>query len=147
MKENNKDFFEEIKKEFKDIGGKVNRMFEEMVKGKKNDKAFELSADVFESVDGLVFEIDLPGFQKKDVIVQMRENNLIVRGERSRAEAAETLKFHLNERSFGPFERSFSLPEGIEPTGIKAKFDNGVLRVIVPVQDKVVTTEKTVSIE
>ena len=136
MKENAKDFFEEIKQELKDIPGKINRMMEDF-KGRNNDKPFEVSADVFEAVDALVFELDLPGFKKADVSVQVRENNLIVRGTRQRSEDADTIKFHINERSFGAFERSFNLPSGVEPTQIKAKFDNGVLRISVPVVEAV----------
>ena len=122
-----KEFFSEIKNEFKDLGSKVNKLFDEIVRSKEKEE-YHVQADMYEAAGRLMVELDLPGFVKTDVSVQIRDNQLIVKGARTRNvdEVASTL---VRERVFGAFDRSFTIPAGVDTSSVKAKFDNGVLSI------------------
>ena len=126
-----KEFFSDIKSEFKEIGSKVNRMFDELVRGKEGTKGYPVASDVWETREEMIFELDVPGFSKSDFSVQIRDNALVVAGTRTRLTEADS-KFHTKERSFGEFERSFVIPGNVDQSRIKAKYENGVLRISLP---------------
>ena len=140
------EFFKDIKEEFKELGSKVNKMFDEFV---SNDEGgdFKLLVDVFETNDSFVFQTDLPGMQKEDVKLQIRDNQLTISGERLRSSGLGTTEFHKKERKFGTFRRSFSLPEGLDLQGIKAKFELGILTITFPKENVVVKEEKEIKID
>ncbi|KAI8970629.1 HSP20-like chaperone [Trametes punicea] len=75
---------------------------------------------------------ELPGINKQDVNIDLRNNVLTVSGE-SKAEAEKQENgYVVRERRFGRFARSLPVPEGIKPEEIKASMDNGVLTVTFP---------------
>lgn len=123
-----KEFFTEIKNEFKEIGSKVNKMFDELVRGKDGGKAYIPATDIWETKEELVYELDLPGCVKTDFKVQVRDNSLVVSGQRIRTTEAD-VNYHQRERGFGEFERTFPIPGNIDQSRIKAKYDGGVLRL------------------
>ena len=125
------DFFSEIKSEVKDLGSKMNKLFDEVVRGKGSASGMEVASDMYETTTSFVYEVDIPGLDKTQVAVQIRDNALVIRGERVR-ENEENVIYHMRERAFGEFERSFPLPKGIEEEKVKAKFINGILRVTLP---------------
>jgi HSP20 family protein len=126
-----KEFFTEIKNEFKEIGSKVNKMFDELVHGKDVRRGFTPAADVWETKEEMVYELDIPGCQRSDFSVQVRDNTLVIRGQRTRNVTGD-LTVHMKERHFGEFERTFIVPGNVDQNAIKAKYDNGVLRVTMP---------------
>lgn len=126
-----KEFFTEIKNEFKEIGSKVNKMFDELVRGKDGGKSYTPATDVWETKEEMVFELDLPGCNKSDFSVQVRDNCLVIKGIRNRVTEPNTT-FHQRERGFGEFERTFILPANVDQGRIKAKYDGGVLRLTMP---------------
>lgn len=121
------EFFSDIKNEFKDLGNKVNKLFDEIVHGKEKAD-YQAVADMYEFNGQLIVELDLPGFVKSDVSVQIRDNQLIVRGARARAIEGKVTQL-VRERVFGKFERVFTIPSGVDTSTVKAKFDNGVLSI------------------
>ncbi len=125
------EFFNDIKSEVKDLGSKMNKLFDEVVRGKGTKSGLEISADMYETPSAIVYEIDIPGIDKSQVAVQIRDNALLIRGERVR-DHDENVIYHVRERAFGEFERSFPLPKGIEEEAVKAKFEKGILRVTLP---------------
>lgn len=129
------DFFSEIKSEVKDLGSKMNKLFDEVVRGKGTSSGLEISADMYETPSSVVYEIDIPGIDKSQVSVQIRDNALLIRGERVR-DHDDNVIFHMRERAFGEFERSFPLPKGIEEDSVKAKFEKGILRVTLPKEEE-----------
>ena len=83
---------------------------------------------------------DLPDLEMKDIDVRMENGTLTLRGERKfEAQKAEG-GWHRVERSYGTFERAFTLPDTVNPEGVKADYKNGVLTVTLP--KKEVATEK-----
>lgn len=90
--------------------------------------------DVHENKDAYEVQVDLPGVEKKDVEVTLEEGVLTVRGTRqsSHEARAEDGSWHRQERSYGSFQRSLSLGEGVDADGVKAELKDGVLKLSVP---------------
>ena len=133
MSQTDKEFFKEMKQEFQELGTKVNRLFNDIVKGKDGEGEVSPKMDAYELNSTLVLELDLPGFEKADVRVQVVDGNLVVQGKRKRVQETETAYYRMRERRFGAFQREFSLPEGTDPSQIKARFNLGVLTITLPI--------------
>jgi HSP20 family protein len=73
----------------------------------------------------------LPGVDKKDIVVHVNGRFLTIKGERLSENEVKEDKYHRRERSYGKFERVFTLPE-VDPDKIKAGYKNGVLKIDIP---------------
>jgi HSP20 family protein len=80
----------------------------------------------------LVLHADLPGVSLEDVDIILDANVLTVSGERKAATEEEGVSYYLNELPYGPFRRSVAVPEGVDADSIKARFENGILEVVLP---------------
>ena len=76
---------------------------------------------------------DLPGLSAKDVDIQIEDGILTISGHRQQSSEDKQEGYYRSERSYGSFSRSIALPDGVNEDQIRAKFDNGVLEVTVPV--------------
>ena len=86
--------------------------------------------DVADDEKSIRLIAELPGVKKEDVKILLENGFLTVSGEKkSEFEANEEINVFRNERLFGKFERKFKLPENINPDEIKAKFENGLLKI------------------
>lgn len=146
------EFFNEIKEEFKEFGTKVNRIFDDIMSKEGDGVTFPLRVDAYETGEFFIMQADLPGFTKAqiksgDVKLQVRDNTLTIKGERKRPTGLGEIEFHKKERHFGNFERSFTLPSGVELDGIKATFDDGVLIVKFPKSGEAPEPEKEINID
>jgi HSP20 family protein len=88
--------------------------------------------DIYEKEEGVVIMADLPGVNKEDVSVEVKENVLTIHGERKSDIQTEDGLYYRRERACGGFQRSFSLRSAIAPETIKASFKNGVLKIEIP---------------
>lgn len=93
----------------------------------------EFKTDVTDEGDHYLLEADLPGFEKKDISLDIQGDTLTVRAERhSKVEEKDQKdKVIRMERSYGSYTRSFDI-SGVDPENIKAKYDNGVLKITLP---------------
>ena len=92
-------------------------------------------SDVYIKDKTLVIETELPGARKEDVQVRVEDDRLIISGEVKRSEEVREDNYIRMGRTYGAFRRVFPLPDEIEDKKkIKAKFENGVLRVEVPLK-------------
>lgn len=92
---------------------------------------FAPPVDLRHTDSGYLLEVDLPGLTKKDVDISVEDNVLTLSGERSfESENGEDYERH--ERWTGRFSRSFALPSQVDPEGVKAKFESGVLTIELP---------------
>lgn len=124
-------------REIQSLQQELNRLFgsafDPHVTGVNSARSRWLPAmDLVEQGDEYVIRADLPGLNEDDVHVELEDNVLTVHGERNSELQDRQDGYHRIERSYGSFSRSLVLPEGIDPEGIKAHFDNGVLEVRVP---------------
>lgn len=92
------------------------------------------SLDVSEDETQFVATAELPGIDEQDVEVTLADNVLTIKGEKKseREEKDEKKNYHLLERSFGSFRRSIALDAEVDARNVKATFDKGVLRVVLP---------------
>jgi len=113
------------------------RLFEDLDRelekswGKKELASFQkfnAAVDIEEDDDHWMMSFDLPGIPKEDVNIEVKDNVLKVWGERKN----EVKEDAYIERSYGRFERSFSLPKNAQADKVDAHFEHGVLRVAVP---------------
>jgi HSP20 family protein len=88
--------------------------------------------DLVETDDHFVLRADLPGLSEEDVNIEVEDNVLTVSGERKSEAQEQREGFYRVERSFGSFRRALTLPEGVDPEAVTAKFDKGVLEVRIP---------------
>lgn len=88
--------------------------------------------DLVEAEDHFALRADLPGLGEDDVSIEVRDNTLTISGERKADTSEKDRGFYRVERSFGRFSRSLTLPDGVDPDGVTASFDRGVLEVLVP---------------
>ena len=96
------------------------------------------AVNVEEAADELLLTAELPGMREEDVTVNIENNILTIRGEKREAyeaggeEGDEEHNYHVSERRYGSFHRSFTLPRSVQPDAIEAEFDSGILTVRLP---------------
>ncbi len=88
--------------------------------------------DVFEGKDAIEIVAEIPGVNPKDVQISLENNLLTIRGEKKQEAKDESGQLHRYERTYGVFERTFSLPSTVNPDKIEARYSNGVLTVTLP---------------
>ncbi|HSR70349.1 MAG TPA: Hsp20/alpha crystallin family protein [Acidobacteriota bacterium] len=94
------------------------------------------AVDIHEDSEGLTFTTEVPGFTKEDLNISVEDGTLTLSGERSRQQEDEGRHFHRVERSYGRFERSFTLPTNVDPAGINASLKNGLLTISIPKREE-----------
>lgn len=94
--------------------------------------------DVVETENAYEVSVSLPGFKKEDIKVEIDENKLTISGERKweKKEEDKNKKFHLVESEYGSFTRAFTLPNQVNAGGIEAKFQDGILQLNIPKENK-----------
>ena len=90
------------------------------------------AADLYETEDAYVAEMELPGFDRENINVTMEQGVLTVSGNRSTEREEAEGEYHLRERRTGRFQRSFRMPESVKPDDVEAHFSNGILEVRMP---------------
>ena len=94
--------------------------------------AWTPAADLYETPEAFVLEMELPGFDLDDIELTMEKGVLTVAGERKTEEKEQEKTYHLQERSVERFTRSYALPRSVEVDRVDANFSNGVLKVLLP---------------
>jgi HSP20 family protein len=115
---------------------RINRLFDDAFPRTAGDDdelsagtAWRPYADIFETESGVTILMDLPGVDKENVSVEVKENILSITGSRACEEEVDESKYYRRERSVGSFKRSFGMRGTIAPDKIKASFKNGVLKI------------------
>ena len=107
--------------------------------------SFSPRIDVYANDKSFFIEAELPGMKKDAIKISLQDTILTVSGEKKKAVSSEDEEYFRNERIFGNFSRSFTLPEDINPDSTEAVFEDGVLKI--SVGKKEVKTEKEKNIE
>ena len=116
----------------------MDRMFDEFSRGSwlvpfdKEWAAFEPRVDVVETDQEVKVTAELPGLDAKDVDLNLSRNVLIIKGEKKHEYEEKDENYYRAERSYGSFQRSVALPQGIQADAADAAFDKGVLTVTFP---------------
>uniref|UniRef100_A0A832I7H0 Hsp20/alpha crystallin family protein n=1 Tax=Eiseniibacteriota bacterium TaxID=2212470 RepID=A0A832I7H0_UNCEI len=126
-----------VSRELANARNEMDRLFDEFFGARRSWLAdvqpqFVPAVDIEETEDSFVFHADLPGMSHKDVKVSLLGDTLTIRGERVREEQSSKGTRTRTERSYGAFERSFTLGAPVKAEGVRATFRDGVLEVRVP---------------
>lgn len=97
-----------------------------------NESVWAPLTDILEDSKEFLVKCELPEVKKKDVKVTLENGTLRISGERRSEKKEKTRKYHRVERSYGSFERIFSLPDGADGGKVSAEFKDGLLTVRVP---------------
>lgn len=95
------------------------------------------AVDIYETPESIVLQAELPGMNQEDISVEVRENALILKGERSRDKEIREENYHRIERAYGPFQRAFTLPGIVQQDQVKAKYKDGILEIILPRKEEI----------
>lgn len=98
-----------------------------------NQMSFSPRTDIEEHKNHYLLSFDLPGMKEDEINIEVKNNSLVISGERTREAKSDDEKHYKRyERVHGSFMRSFSLPTGLSTDDIEANYENGVLHVLVP---------------
>jgi len=100
----------------------------------QTEKAYEITAE-------------LPGMDEKNIEVKIANGVLTIKGEKQEEKEEKKKDYYLSERSFGSFERSFQVPEGIDQDKIDASFSKGVLTLTLPKTAEAQKAEKKITVK
>jgi HSP20 family protein len=115
----------------------IDRFFSESV-GRAGGSAYSFvpRIDVLENEKAFEIQAAVPGMNKEDFKLDLNENVLTLSGERKFTKERKEYKFHSFETQYGTFSRSFSLPDNVDASGISAKYNNGILEITIPKDEK-----------
>ena len=106
-------------------------LFNDVLTTKNNVKC-----DIYEKDNTYYTEMDMPGFDKKDIQIEMKNDYLTITAEKKEEENDESKNYICKERSYGKYERSLYVGD-IDMDNIKAEFKNGILKIAVPKKEEV----------
>jgi len=118
------------------------RLFDDIWSGAQMPSAPAFKVDISE--DGHAFHLDaeLPGLTKENISINIEDDVLTIKAERSQDEEQKKKDYHRIERSYGSFSRSFNIGELIDQENIGATFDSGILHVTLPKAQPVKKTKE-----
>lgn len=128
---------------FNSLRGEIDRLFEEATSGWPfRARAFHVkpwarlssapAADIVEKEGEFVMSLDIPGMDEKDVEVQLTDDAITVKGEKTEEKTEEKENYRLSERRRGSFSRSFALPDSVDADKVSATYEKGVLKLVMP---------------
>ena len=103
--------------------------------------------DILEADGHVEIRAEMPGLSEQEVQVSVTDDVLTLKGEKTQESEDKDQKYHRVERSYGRFQRSFTLPANLDPEDIKAKFTHGVLTVSIPKVKEIEPKEVQISVE
>lgn len=130
---------------FRDLSAiqeRMNQIFEDALsRTRGRDEGIRMgmwtpAVDIYENNDSVVVKAELPGVEKDQISVEVKDGILSLRGERKFEKEVKEESYHRIERSYGTFQRSFSLPVSVDQEKVTAKFTDGVLEVKLPKKEQ-----------
>ena len=124
--------------EMKTMQNRIDRMFGNpyWLMGRMDDDTdmgrWNPAVDLYEKDDHFVIKAELPGVDKKDIAIDLKDRVLTLSGERSHENEVKEENYYRKERSCGKFQRAFTLPADVDSDKIKAEFKDGLLQIEIP---------------
>jgi HSP20 family protein len=113
----------------------VDRFFNDSV-ARTGGSRFVPKVDIVESNEAYEVHLAAPGLSKDDFKIEVNDNYLTVSGERKFSTEKKDKNYHSVETNYGTFSRSFTLPENSDASKINAKYNNGILELTIPKDEK-----------
>jgi HSP20 family protein len=115
----------------------VDRFFSDSM-GRSGGSAYSFvpKVDIIENENAFEIQLEVPGMNKEDFRIDLKENHLAVSGERKFRSKVDEKRFRSIETHYGAFKREFVLPENVDAEKIEAKYNNGILELVIPKDEK-----------
>jgi HSP20 family protein len=115
----------------------IDRFFNESLSRQGGSSySFVPRVDIVENEKSFELHVAVPGMNKDEFKIDLNDSFLTVSGERKFTKEKKENNFHSIETQYGSFSRSFALPENVDATKINAKYENGILEITVPKDEK-----------
>lgn len=108
---------------------------------------FKPAVNTREGSEAYHIDVDLPGVKKEDININVENNTLSISGKRETKSEVKEQDYYKVESSYGKFQRSFTLPEGVDIENIRAATEDGVLEVIIPKLQVIQNSVKKIEIK
>ena len=105
------------------------------------------AVDISETDRELIVTAEVPGAKKDDIKISVHDNTLTIKGEKKQEKETKEENFHRIERSYGAFQRTFTLPTIVDASKIKATYKDGVLKIRLPKKEEAKPKEIPISVE
>jgi len=124
-------------KDLMEFQERMNRLFDATLPRTRREEALPKgmwtpSVDIYETRGEIVIDVELPEIDVDDLAVDVERGILTIKGERPLSKEAKLEQYYLVERPYGPFSRSFTLPDSVDAKGIKGNYKNGILTLKLP---------------
>jgi len=93
------------------------------------------AANVFEHEKDFIIHLAVPGMTKDDFKIAIDNNNLVITGEIKKESEQKDEEFTRREYNFSSFKRTFLLPDYVNPDMVEAKYEAGILKMLIPKND------------
>lgn len=113
----------------------VDKLFNDSL-ARSGGSTFVPKVDILETEKAFELHVAAPGLSKEDFRIELNDNVLTVSGERRMKDEKKEKNFYSIETNYGAFSRSFTLPENVDSTKIAAKYNNGILELTIPKDEK-----------
>lgn len=117
------------------FGSVIEKFFNENP-GNERANAFVPQVDVAETDQRFEISVAVPGLKREDIKINLEEGKLIISGERKLEKEEKGKNFLTRETRFGSFSRSFYLPDNVDAEKIEASYNEGILNIFVPKDEK-----------
>jgi HSP20 family protein len=114
--------------------------------------AFRPALDIHGEKDKYVINVELAGIDENDITVEIKDNELVIKGEKREetavreAEGEESARGYYTERTYGSFTRTLSMPEDADEEAVSAEHKNGVLTIVLPRKEPEKATARTIAV-
>ena len=126
---------------------RLNRMFADFY-GEAFGQAWMPPVDIYETDDHeVVLKAELPDLKREDISLTFENGVLTIKGERKHEQDVRRENYHRNERHYGTFSRSFTLPNTVDASRINATYKDGVLTVRLPQREEAKPKQINVSVD
>jgi len=119
-------------RELAQLQNRVNRLFQESSLGQDEGlttTSFVPPVDIYETEQSIVLKMEVPGVEQKDLDIRIENQTITIRGERKFESEVKEDNYHRVERRYGSFQRSFSLPNTVNPEQVTADYESGILKI------------------
>jgi HSP20 family protein len=114
----------------------LDRFFQDTFESQENGSGFVPAVDISETDKSFELELAVPGFKKEDFTIDFKDDQLTISGERKFEQEQKEINYHTRETRYGTFSRTFHLPESVNDTKIQAVYNDGILKVTLPKDEK-----------
>ena len=128
-------------REFFTLPERLDRLFDEsLARMEENLPSWWMrrwpSTEIYETDHEIILKAELPGIDPKDVSLHVDHGRLRIEGERKHEKKEDEKNYHRRELAYGKFSRSFPLPTSVDQEKINARYEKGILHIILPKKEE-----------